>query len=227
MNHVVSQQTDKSIRFALKGAIYNGQAKLIANGYGKVTYSNGDIYEGFFKNGHLNGVGKLTKRYSVFTGIWINGVRVGPGKVKIKNQDSYLKGNWIGPDGVLDINDTVEIYRPDLVYKGTYPDLKSKISNGIITYRAVNGGKMVYTGSCKNLLPSGSGVLTYPNGSTYRGIFKEGLPVGFGELEGGLSIRYGMFVGGVYFTRRVALKERKKKRSLDMLAECAVKKLKL
>ena len=50
------------------------------NGFGKITYSSGSVYEGNFKNNQPNGIGKIFfSDGGSYEGSWVNGVIEGKG----------------------------------------------------------------------------------------------------------------------------------------------------
>ena len=67
------------------------------HGYGVLEYRNGDIYEGFFKDGLFSGKG--TYYYNVrdsrikYEGEWLNDKPNGYGVLEYKN-GKIQKGNW-------------------------------------------------------------------------------------------------------------------------------------
>lgn len=77
------------------GRIYEGNWKEGKyNDEGKMFYANGDIYEGFWKNGKANGYGVM--KYSngdVYDGIWVDDMRMGRGKLERANGERF-EGEW-------------------------------------------------------------------------------------------------------------------------------------
>ena len=49
-----------------------------------------------------------------------------------------------------------------------------------IDYVSQSGGKGKYTGPVKDGLPEGEGVITFDNGTSYKGTFKNGVENGHG-----------------------------------------------
>ncbi|HEM4882923.1 TPA: hypothetical protein U1138_001999 [Streptococcus suis] len=70
---------------------YNGY--VVANkmnGQGKLTFDNGDVYEGQFKNGIFHGQGTYTSASGwVYTGQFKNGYANGKGKLTTEGQATY------------------------------------------------------------------------------------------------------------------------------------------
>ncbi len=64
------------------------------NGYGTVRYVSGDFYEGIWKDGRLNGQGKMTKANGdIFEGNFVNDELQGYGKAWFASGDCY-EGTW-------------------------------------------------------------------------------------------------------------------------------------
>ncbi|MBQ9008415.1 MAG: TIR domain-containing protein, partial [Clostridia bacterium] len=64
------------------------------NGLGKMTYSNGDVYEGEWKDDKRNGQGKMSySNGDVYEGEWKDNKRNGIGKLTYANGDTY-EGKW-------------------------------------------------------------------------------------------------------------------------------------
>jgi uncharacterized protein (TIGR02145 family) len=75
--------------------LYEGDFKLgLREGYGTFTYKNGDLYKGNWQNDTPNGFGILNfANGDVYEGNFINGVRTGFGEMTFKNKSVY-KGDW-------------------------------------------------------------------------------------------------------------------------------------
>ena len=80
--------------------------KQIRDGKGKMTYKNGDVYDGEWKNNEKHGKGTMTygkdgdvhKKYinGVYEGDWINDQKWGKGKMTYTKNDrkSVYEGKW-------------------------------------------------------------------------------------------------------------------------------------
>lgn len=70
---------------------YNGNVVASKmNGQGKLTFENGDVYEGQFKNGIFNGNGTYKSASGwVYTGQFKNGYADGKGKLTTEGQATY------------------------------------------------------------------------------------------------------------------------------------------
>lgn len=123
------------VKAQYEGDYWNGKKQ----GVGKMTYPNGDVYHGQWKDNKMHGEGTYIYKASqdIFTGTWVEGVKSGNGAYQFGADSSYLKGNWV--DG--------------------------SISEG--TWEFKDGS--VYTGHFKNGKPVGTGVFKLPNGISQKG----------------------------------------------------------
>ena len=66
------------------------------NGSGKMTYKNGDIYEGGWMNSKRSGVGIYTiaSTGDVYEGSWLNDLKDGPGRYHYKSTGKVYIGEW-------------------------------------------------------------------------------------------------------------------------------------
>lgn len=84
------------------------------NGYGYVDFGNGERYEGQFKNGFMERLGKLYFEggESIYIGEMKKGQKSGYGICRFKNGNQY-KGDWLYDKyhgkGVLNKQDPAEI----------------------------------------------------------------------------------------------------------------------
>ncbi len=72
--------------------------RLIPDGTGQMTYSNGDVYEGEWKEGKRNGTGKMTYRNGdVYEGEWKNGEKMIENKIQtcVNKNSNYTIGDDI------------------------------------------------------------------------------------------------------------------------------------
>jgi hypothetical protein len=81
--------------------IYIGpRNKYGPNGYGKMTYANGDVYEGQWKNGLKQGSGVMDfSNGDKYEGQWKNGKMHGKGVMKFSYGQKY-EGEW--KEGLMD-----------------------------------------------------------------------------------------------------------------------------
>ncbi len=122
------------------------------SGYGLLKGSNGDFYEGFFKNGKFDG-------YGVYC--WANGsTYAGEFKDGMRNGDAYN-------------------YYTDGTFGGVvYSNDKFTSGYDVITY--TDGSQ--YIGNVKNGLFDGYGKLKFANGDAYQGSFVNGEYAGLGKF---------------------------------------------
>ncbi|KAH9513797.1 agglutinin-like protein 2 [Bulinus truncatus] len=155
------------------------------NGKGSICYANGDLYEGYFQDGHRFGHGMLqTGRQrsncsSVYIGEWLNNMKEGYGV-----QDDILKGEkymgmWVEGyrhgSGVL-------VTLDGMYFEGTF--VQNKLTGfGVM----ISDDNTLYEGDfVGTTYLSGKGVLTLPTGDKLEGNFS-------GSLNEGLKI-HGTFV---------------------------------
>lgn len=121
-----------------KGNIYKVEKYKKKDGYGKMIYMNGEIYEGYWKNNLREGKGKLYFINGYYDCNWVNDYQNGIGKIYF-NDNSILKVKFINGKkegkGILLIdNNTINLnFKNDVLIDGI----------GIIKYE--NGIKVIYT----------------------------------------------------------------------------------
>lgn len=83
------------------GDYYNGGWKKgQPNGIGKMIYVNGDTYEGNWKDGEQDGFGKMTYDYGdIYEGNWKDGEPNGIGKMQYANGCIY-EGEWVTGEAI-------------------------------------------------------------------------------------------------------------------------------
>ena len=183
-------------------------------GYGEMTFSNGDIYKGNWNNGFINGHG--IKIYSngnfyegnwsydkanghgimtypdvgIYDGEWTDGYQEGHGKMTFSNGNVY-SGEWLNNKfngrGIM-------TYPDGHIYNGEWFD---GIINGrgIMTYP---DGR-IYEGEWFDGIINGRGIMTYPDGYIYNGEWFDGIINGRGIMtypDG--RIRNGEWKNGEY-----------------------------
>ena len=123
------------------------------HGRGTLTWSDGTVYEGTFKDGLMNGIGKMTfaDDGGVYEGPFLAGLRHGVGTHTLSDGSCYV-GSFL--------NDVRE-------GNGKYTDAKDG---------------SVYVGDWKDDHRGGQGSITFSNGDVYKGAFHNGLQEGEGEL---------------------------------------------
>jgi len=132
----------------LTGHLVNGSL----TGYGKITYENGDTYEGGFANGAFSGKGKFVAAAGwTYEGAFRGG-----------------KPNGVG----------VFTASGGGVYDGVFSD---GAPSGKGTFAKEGESAPKYLGLWSGGAPAGEGVFYYEDGSSYRGSFKSGLADGEGS----------------------------------------------
>lgn len=132
------------ITFA-NGNIYEGDVKdSLPNGKGKITFTNGGTYEGELKDGLSDGIGKESfSNGNVYEGDFSNGLSEGKGKLSFQNGD---------------------------IYKG---DFRNGSANGKGKLTTVNGD--IFEGNLRDGKPDGKGKWTYLESEIFAtGDFYEG-----------------------------------------------------
>ena len=147
------------------------------SGWGREIRYNGEVYEGKFKNGKINGKGIYKYRDILYIGDFENNIRQGKGEKITK--DYYYKGDFN--------NDKIDGYgRIQFInssdgkseYEGFFN--KNNIEGkGIMKWR--NGN--VYEGDVKNGKMNGYGRFIPNNGVPYNGYFKDGIRIDINNLN--------------------------------------------
>ena len=157
------------------GNVYEGNFKDgLANGLGKCEYADGAVYEGKFKNGQRHGRGKMTYADGdVYEGEFENDERHGRGKMTA-NGDVYI-GPWNHNDrhgrGIMR-------YANGNAYAGNWLN-NAMHGGGVMMY--ANGD--VYVGPWYyNNRHGADGKMTYANGDVYEGDFENGQRHGRGKM---------------------------------------------
>lgn len=138
-----------------------------ANGYGVYKHTNGEIYEGFFKNGNYNG-------YGIYA--WISG--------------ATYAGEW--KDGAR--NGDAVIYYSDGTSGGAVYSADA-FQSGFQKYTYETGES--FEGNVKDGEFNGFGYLKFPNGDSYQGVFADNNYNGLGKYTFGTGSFYiGFFADG-------------------------------
>lgn len=157
-----------------KDSYYKGTMKNMKyEGKGILIYSNGNTYNGSFKNGVFHGKGDFDsindrKRYS---GNWDSGQCSGRGIV-FAPDGSICKANF--SNGIKSGSGCIN-YKDGSSYTGKF---KQDQFNGIGKFTWSDG--RVYEGHWKDGKIHGRGKLSFPDGRTYEGEFANDLKEGFG-----------------------------------------------
>ncbi|MBE6125212.1 MAG: AAA family ATPase [Erysipelotrichaceae bacterium] len=165
----------KEIRYS-NGTYYNGEVNTQGNpdGYGDISFSNGDTYTGEFVNNTLTGKGEY--RYNngnIYRGDMRNASRHGKGIMK------WADGTWFEGEFVSDYIDGYGTmhFNDGVVFEGTMSQKDDK-ENGTYTYP---DGRTV-SGTFANGERNGYIVLTWPDGSSCEGYWYDGIFSGTGKI---------------------------------------------
>ena len=162
------------------GDVYEGKWNNCTDGYGKKTYDNGDVYEGEWKSDKWDGKGKMTwKSGFVYEGQWKDNKREGKGKMTEIYYYDFVSGHKYAGN----------------VYEGQWKNNMQEGKGRISYYN--NRGNAVYIDymEWKNGSPSGKiwGRTIYANGATYKGsyYYNETSPIPkTGEYWEGMDLYY-------------------------------------
>ena len=162
-----------------KGVVYEGEVlNKKPHGVGKVTYKDGSVCEGIWKDGNIVYEGQLNEQgkphgkgtwfypYGTYKGGWKNGKKHGKGTSKRSDGSMAYKGGW--KNNLQDGDGTFK-YRNGNVYTGGIRAGK-RHGNGVMTY--ANGD--TYDGQWKNGKEDGQGTMKFHNGDVYKGKFSKG-----------------------------------------------------
>ena len=153
---------------------YTGEiVEGIRQGYGVMTFSNRDIYEGDWDAGKMHGVGRFKfwnkekGRYThSYKGQFNHGVREGKGQMEYSNHDVY-QGTW---QNDYRTGDGVCWFADGSVFHGIWKF--DKMVRGV--FRKDNGE--LFDGEIKDGKYHGYGKLFWPSGNWFEGIFVDNKP---------------------------------------------------
>ena len=121
------------------------------NGFGKIRWANGNLYDGHFKQNHIDGNGFM---------VWYDLLEKYIGKWKDDKQNGFGMNIWYEPKG--------EMKEMRNRYVGEWEE-GIKQGYGIFFYS--NGA--IYEGEWKNNMKHGFGVMIFEDGKKYLGRFEE------------------------------------------------------
>mmetsp|Transcript_16221 Transcript_16221/g.29660 ORF Transcript_16221/g.29660 Transcript_16221/m.29660 type:complete len:814 (+) Transcript_16221:851-3292(+) len=168
-----------------KGRLFNSKMQLIyqgefsdghMNGKGTLLCSNGDRFDGDFRDNLFHGFGIHFEvaSGSTYRGNWVRGKRSGHGDITLRDGSHYSgewhNGVWSGR-GVLMVKNKCS-------YEGSFKNGQFE-GRGICTYP----GKGSFEGTFRLGLKEGRGTYTFPNGAVYEGRFRNDKHEGFGVLK--------------------------------------------
>ena len=154
---------------------------------GKMTYNNGDVFEGFWKNDKATGLGVM--KYANgddYRGSWVDGKRQGEGKIQYNKEDGRIyNGTWLQdkkrgqgtmayPDGSKYMGQWIDDkrngpgaiqYKNKEEYHGEWVDDKRKNGHGTMIY----SNDDQYQGNFVDGKRQGTGIIQYKNGDQYEG----------------------------------------------------------
>lgn len=125
-----------------KVATYEGNyADGKKHGIGKMTFPNGDVYHGEWKENKMEGEGTYTyaKTKDIYSGAWVDGKKAGAGCYEYGADKSKLKGTWE--------------------------------AGAFVTGEWILEGAGTYTGSFQKGKPVGAGSFSFANGIKQDGEF--------------------------------------------------------
>lgn len=156
------------------GDRYEGEFKDgLFDGWGAYYYRNGDRYEGAFRNDMKHGEGTFTyKNGDRYNGEFRKDVKDGVGSLTFGDGNRYV-GRF--SNGMID-GKGVMLYAKGNRYEG---DFKKGLKHGEGVFRFANGD--VYDGEFKDDARHGTGAYTFGNGAKYIGDFKNGKRHGRGR----------------------------------------------
>ena len=156
-------------KYIMKGTWRNDQF----TGWGIKCLRNGDIYEGRFINGELNGKGIFKNGKNIYEGEFINGERHGFGD--FTTETYHYKGEF--KNNKMDGKGEIDFYEESQRYEGTFSE-NNITGKGI--YKWKNGD--IYEGYMKNGKRNGKGIYTQHNGKIYEGEYINDIQEGKGKL---------------------------------------------
>ena len=158
------------------GAVYIGSWKNgVRDGHGLQRWNDNSYYEGEWSNDKANGFGKLVHGDGdIYEGDWIDDKAFGKGTYIHKNGAKYV-GEWKNDK---QNGDGVETWPDGARYEGNYVDGKK---NGKGTLVFSDGS--VYTGDFVKNDIQGYGVYNWPDGKKYEGNWIKNKMNGKGKLD--------------------------------------------
>ena len=173
-------------------------------GWGRKTMRNGEMMEGKFIQGKLNGKGIYKNSTSIYEGEFLDSQKNGKGE--LKTQKYIYKGNFINDQfngkGSIEFFEEGSKYIGDFIKNEICGKGKFEWNNGDIYEGDMKKGKMdgfgkfifndgkIYEGEYKNGIKQGKGKLIYPGNIIYDGYFDKGLPEGEGiYIENGKKFK--------------------------------------
>ena len=136
------------------------------SGWGRESRNNGDVFEGRYENGVLNGKGIfLNGKHCKYVGEFKNTKRWGQGE--LTTDTIYYKGDFY--NNQIHGNGRINFLREGIEYKGTF---KYDKIDGYGIFKWKNGD--MYEGEVRSGKMHGFGRYRYKNGQEYKGVFNNG-----------------------------------------------------
>jgi hypothetical protein len=150
-------------------------------GWGRQSRCNGEVFEGRFVNGLLNGKGiYLDSKSNKYLGEFKDMKRWGKGKL---NTDTILyEGDFY--DNKIQGKGKIKFLKSGIEYEGTF--INDNIEGSGI-FKWINGD--IYEGEVKDGKMHGNGIYKYKNGKIYKGLFENGQIANNGNLKNSSSFR--------------------------------------
>lgn len=170
--------------YVLKGSWRNDEF----TGWGIKCLRNGEIFEGKFINGKLNGKGIFKYGKNIYEGDFINNQRCGKGD--LTTEKYHYKGEF--KNNKLEGQGEIDFFEGGQRYEGTF---SGNNINGKGIYKWKNGD--IYIGDVKDGKMNGFGKYIFSDGKKYEGEYLNDIREGKGKLilTDGKSYE-GNFVGG-------------------------------
>lgn len=159
--------TGKATATYSNGDIYEGYfADGKRHGHGKYSYVTGEIYEGLFNDNLKHGIGKITygENKGSYHGYFVKGKRQGEGTFIYANGDIY-SGSW--RDSLKHGNGTYIVKETGVKYKGNWGEGK------LLKGQWVFPSTMRYEGTFEHNKPKSKGTWHFPNGNSSYGAYKQ------------------------------------------------------
>jgi len=163
-------------------------------GWGRKSMRNGEIMEGKFIKGKLNGKGIYKNSTCIYEGEFLDSKKNGKGELRTKKYiyNGDFENDQFNGEGIIEFLEEGSKYKGNFVKneicgKGTFEwkngdiyegDMKKGKMDGFGKF-TFNDGK-IYEGEYKNGIKQGKGKLIYPGNRIYDGYFDKGLPEGEG-----------------------------------------------
>jgi YD repeat-containing protein len=173
---IESHETNPSIKNTNTNTISNNPIKESAclsgdciNTFSKKRFANGEILEGFFENGKINGVGTHTlPNGNYYIGNFKDDYYDGYGIYSWKSEEMIYYGNW---QKGLQNGYGYQLKNSKAVVAGYYTN--GKLTRDMLTYDYTNN---IYKNNCAGDCANGFGQYKYSDKSWYYGFFQNNKP---------------------------------------------------